>query len=264
MFYSSNYHCITVFRIIFPRGLNKTGSWQFIITQFLRRFEHSLNLDSTRSPLHTFAFPHFTVFASCDLSPVWISEVWLRLTVSSASSRFYHPALMPPPFSLPHLFPIFLFLSPCLPFLLVMRSIISQSFYTQEAAAWLLADVDKGWCCGCQAIQIISGIKRSIASFSKSSPFPDHRSSRVYFSLAEQKLEETKKKSEGGKFKLRSAPEVIHKKERKETGKPNVSFSVCWRCQATTHSCRHKGVFLFSVTDNVRMLYVIILLGLSK
>lgn len=49
MFYSSNYHYITVFRIIFPRGLNKTGSWQFIITQFLRRFEHSLNLDSTRS-----------------------------------------------------------------------------------------------------------------------------------------------------------------------------------------------------------------------
>lgn len=29
-------------------------------------------------------------------------------------------------------------------------------------------------------------------------------------------------------------------------------------------TCRHKGVFLFSVTDNVRMLYVIILLGLSK
>lgn len=27
---------------------------------------------------------------------------------------------------------------------------------------------DKGWGCGCQAIQIISGIKRSIASFSKS------------------------------------------------------------------------------------------------
>lgn len=34
--------------------------------------------------------------------------------------------------------------------------------------------------------------------------------------------------------------------------------------KATTHTCRHKGVFLFSVTDNVRMLYVIILLGLSK
>ncbi len=77
------------------------------------------------------------------------------------------------------------FISPLLPSLLVMRSIISQSFYTREATAWLLADVDKGWCCGCQAIQIISGIKRSIAFFSKSSPFPDHRSSRVYFSLAE-------------------------------------------------------------------------------
>lgn len=128
------------------------------------------------------------MFTSADLdapSPPWIWKVWLSLSVFRAPSRLYHPACVPPPSPLPHLSPVFPFTSPLLPFLLVMRSIISQSFYTREATAWLLADVDKGWCCGCQAIQIISGIKRSIASFSKSSPFPGHCSSWVYFSLAE-------------------------------------------------------------------------------
>lgn len=96
---------------------------------------------------------------SCDLSPLWKSKVWLN----------------PVCFSLPPLACI----PPTPPFLLVIRSIVSQRFYTHEVAAWLLADVDKGWrrCC-CQAIQIISGIKRSIASFSISCrPLP----TSVYF-----------------------------------------------------------------------------------
>lgn len=106
-----------------------------------------------------------------------------------------------PPFSPPsHLYTAFLSVSPLLPFLPVMRSIISQSFYTREATAWLLADVDKGCCCGCQAIQIISGIKRSIASFSKSSPFADRRSTRVYVFTRRIKVRGNKVKSEGGNF----------------------------------------------------------------
>lgn len=107
IFYSSNYHCITVFRIIFPRGLNKTGLWQFIITQFLHRFEHSLNLDSTRSPLHTFALPHFTFFClmwsvSCvDLRS--LTQTYSFLSLLSLLSSDSHAAsfLSAPP--LPHL-----------------------------------------------------------------------------------------------------------------------------------------------------------------
>lgn len=129
--------------------------------------------------------------SSCLLLQTWmhhllrVSPKFDSVSVFVAPSPLHHPTLILPPSPLPHLSPVFLFTSPLLPFLLVMRGIISQSFYTREATAWLLADVDKGWCYGCQAIQIISGIKRSIASFSKSSPFPDHRSSWVYFSQAE-------------------------------------------------------------------------------
>lgn len=131
---------------------------------------------------------------------LWISKVWLALCVFLASSRLCHPTLMPPPSPPPHLSTVFLFISPLLPFLPVMRSIISQSFYTREAAAWLLADVDKGWCCGCQAIQIISGIKRSIASFSKSSPFPRPLFIPSLFFTGRIKVRGNKEKSEGGKF----------------------------------------------------------------
>lgn len=80
----------------------------------------------------------------------------------------------------------------------------------------------------CQAIQIISGIKRSIASFLANQPphphpVPDHRSSRVDFFSAKEKLGGTKKNLRG---KLCSAPEVIYKKQ----GNKDVSFTVCWSC----------------------------------
>lgn len=172
---------------------------------------------------------------------------------------------MPPPLSLPHLFPIFLFLSPCLPFLLVMRSIISQSFYTQEAAAWLLADVDKGWCCGCQAIQIISGIKRSIASFSKSSPLPRPPFIPSLFFTGRTKVRGNKEKIWGRQVLncVVHQRSFIRKKGKKQKNQMSA-FLFAEGAKATTRTCRHKGVFLFSVTDNVRMLYVIILLSLSK
>lgn len=99
---------------------------------------------------------------------------------------------MLPPHPLPHLSSsllprfFFFFLLPSSPLSCHScrwwEALFHRAFYTRETAAWLLADVDKGWGCGCQAIQIISGIKRSIASFSKSClPFPDRRSTRVYF-----------------------------------------------------------------------------------
>lgn len=114
----------------------------------------------------------------------------------------------------PHLSMVFLSISALLPFLLVMRSIISQSFYAQEATAWLLADADKGWCRGCQAIQIISGIKRSIASFSKSSPIPRPPFNPNLFFHWLNKSGETKSNLRVESFKLYCSPEVIYKNQK--------------------------------------------------
>lgn len=117
---------------------------------------------------------HFFLFLTCPRAsdpPLFFVDL-KSLTRSFCSFFFF---LLLPPHPLPHLssslLPRFFFFSLSPPSCHSCRwweALFHRAFYTRETAAWLLADVDKGWGCGCQAIQIISGIKRSIASFSKS------------------------------------------------------------------------------------------------
>lgn len=111
------------------------------------------------------------VFLSCDLPPLWISKVWLILSVflclPSPLSSNPHAASSPstPP-------------SHRLPFCHACwwwEALFHRVFTPRRPLPGFLADVDKRWCCGCQAIQITqpyTGIKRSIASFSKSKSLP--------------------------------------------------------------------------------------------
>lgn len=180
------------------------------------------------------------------------------LTQSFCFLCLHRATLMLPLYPGPHLSMVFLFISALLPFLLVMRSIISQSFYAQEATAWLLADADKGWCRGCQAIQIISGIKRSIASFSKSSPIPRPPFNPNLFFHWQNKSGETKSNLRVESFKLYCSPEVIYKNQKCQlffllrfsfSGSKCVCVCACMANVSNWTQCKFNRYLLLSTSD---------------